>query len=63
MKNKRKVIILTEKEEADICLYCDLPASACNIISCQRFKEQKNKMKEFKRQWGEKKPRKSTSTP
>lgn len=32
--------------EASICLNCTLPAKKCNPSNCQRYKEEKKKIKE-----------------
>jgi hypothetical protein len=61
-RTSTKNIYLTASEEARICLNCPLPAKSCNTMSCQRFDEEKKKLKEQKTQCQEKKPRKSTST-
>ena len=52
---------LSASEEAMICLNCPLPAKSCNTMSCQRFDEEKRKIKERKSQCQGKKLRKSTS--
>ena len=58
-KIRERRVVLTEKEEAEICLSCNLPAYYCDTSICKRYKEQKTLLKELKRKWVEKKPHKS----
>jgi hypothetical protein len=66
MKNKNekhtKKIILTEKEQAKICLECPLDVEKCNMSRCERFILETKKIKEKKRKWVEKKLQKSILT-
>lgn len=61
-KVKTRKTVLTYKEQADICLYCPLPAEKCDTVNCERFRLETKRLKENKRKWVEKKLQKSILT-
>ena len=61
-RTSTKHTYLSASEEAMICLNCPLPAKSCNTMSCQRFDEEKRKIKERNSKCQEKKRRKNIST-